>query len=82
MKKKNQEEEEEEEHKAWRRRKKNKKHEEEEAEQEECSLFEPLSSHLHGGFLSSITNLEADLIGCLSLLLLFYVFVGFDGRKP
>jgi hypothetical protein len=26
--------------------------------------------------------LEADLIGCLSLLLLFYVFVGFDGRKP
>jgi hypothetical protein len=72
----------EEEHKAWRRRKKNKKHEEEEAEQEECSLFEPLSSYLHGGFLSSTTNLEADLIGCLSMLLLFYVFVGFDGRKP
>ncbi len=95
MKKKNQEEKKkkkkkkkEEEHKAWRRGKKNKKHEEEEeegeeeAEQEECSLFEPLSSHLHGGFLSSTTNLEADLIGCLSLLLLFYVFVGFDGRKP
>jgi hypothetical protein len=82
--KKNTKHEEEESGRRRRRKKKNTKHEEEEgeeeAEQEECSLFEPLSSYLHGGFLSSTTNL--NLIGCLSMLLLFYVFVGFDGRKP
>ncbi len=83
--KKNTKHEEEESGRRRRRKKKNTKHEEEEeeeAEQQECSLFEPLSSYLHGGFLSSRTNLKADLIGCLSMLLLFYVFVGFDGRKP
>lgn len=84
--KKNTKHEEEESGRRRRRKKKNTKHEEEEgveeAEQQECSLFEPLSSYLHGGFLSSTTNLKADLIGCLSILLLFYVFVRFDGRKP